>query len=144
MGYKIGKCDFVNLDGRVSNALGNCEDFTESYYDRAYVQICELNYVQSEYVPDIAFNAKWILKLDEYGEYHIEPTLETKELLESREIIVSFWQDYVLQKIQTLMECEFNFPLTNEFGEEVWLFKDSDEPPWRQPAPVGTIFPVGE
>lgn len=131
MGYKIGRCEL--------NSSGN---FVETFYNHAIVQFNHIGPL-IEFVPQIVLKTKWFLKLGPGNQIGVEPTIETENLLKEREIIISFWQDCLFQKINSSLEYKVEFHIINDVGEDVFLFEDGQEPPWRKEIiiPAFSILP---
>lgn len=134
MGYRIGRAV------EKSDPL-DTETYKGEFFKTAFVRFDEI-YIQEDFVPETVIDTLWQVCLDPNGGFYIEPTKETREKLELREITVSFWQGCVQQRIKESLDLQVSFRLTDENGGELWMFDDSEEEPWNCPAPIGTVAPA--
>lgn len=131
MGYKIGKVETVK-EG---------PEFVEHFYDHAFVELNGI-YLQMDHVPEVLENSSWKIKLTE-DSFTVEPAQDTKKTLEDREIIVSFWEGCVQELIQQCLDLDLSMCLLNEDGDEIWMWDDTHESPWRRPAPMPSSILFG-
>ena len=131
MGYKIGKVETVK-EG---------PEFVEHFYNHAFIQLNSV-YCQIEHVPEALKKSFWKIKITEDG-FIVEPTQNTRKILEDREIISSFWEGCVVETIQRILDLDLSMCLLNEDGDEIWMWDDTHESPWRRPAPMPSSILFG-
>lgn len=123
MGYKIGKADWEQ------------SNLEETFYDFAFVQLDGI-YLQVEHLPEVLQNTSWKIQLTE-DSFVIEPAEDTKQLLEKHEITIPFWQGCVHSLVKQCLDLDIGMELVNGEGEEIWMWDEEHEAPWKRPAPMG-------